>query len=296
MKKFIIFILILLSIKNVVRSQDVIEIPPLFEYTMPPEEIQSLEERCNYLVKNFWNKFDYKNKNAVDQYALNEAFYIYASALRFANEKEIDQSLDQLLKKLSGNAGLLLQFGKVAEENLYGPRANFWSDDIYLKFLDAIIKNKKIKEERKIKFINQAASIRESSIGQIAPSFWFTDSERASKQYFPMSTPTIIIFGDPDNTDWRLSRLKMESNYQFINALEKGKINVLYIIPKSSENWQNLVSNYNKLWTVGQSEEVTKHYDIRLNPTIYIIGNEGKILDKNITPETAVNSVLELIN
>lgn len=276
-------------------SQNIIEVEPLFEYPVAPEEMEALDERCDYIVKHFWDNFDFKNKTTIDQFALNNAFQVYVSPMRYANKKEVDQSIEKLLGKISGNPSLLLQFTKAAEENLYGPRADFWSDPLYLKFLDAVIKNKKIKDNRKTKFISQAKSIRESEVGTKAPSFNFTDKDGEAKIYFPMSTPTLLIFGNPDDTDWRLSRLKMDSNMKLGEALQKGKLNIIYILPFSIDNWQNLISNYNKYWTVGNSPESSEYYDLRLNPSVYIVGSDGEILNKFLPVEEAVETILNLV-
>lgn len=296
MKRLYLLLLILvISLKLEICSQEIIEIEPLFEYPVAPEEMESLEDRCNYIISNFWNQLDFKRKTPVDQHALNEAFNVYTTAFRYASPKERDQSIDKLLKNLSSNPILLLEFCKAAEENLYGPRANIWSDIYYMKFLDAVIKNKKVPANRKQKYQQQLTAMKNSEIGNIAPSFWFLDKERASKQYFPMSTPTLLIFGNPDDTDWRLARLKMDSDYQLEDALKKGKINILYIIPTEQKNWTEMVSNYNSYWTVGQSEEVKNIYDIRINPAIYLVGSDGKILKKNISPSEAAVSMIEII-
>lgn len=296
MKKFYIFLLLIVAVSLRVNAQTMIEVKPLFEYPVAPEEIKELDEKCNYLVKNFWNDFDFKSKNPVDQYALNDAFHVYSSAFRFASIKDVDQSVNNLIKNISSNPLLMQQFTKAAEENLYGPRADFWLDEVYLKFLDAYIKNKKIDKNKKNRYIRQAETLRKSAIGETAPVFWFEDRERASKRYFPMSTPTIIIFGDPDNTDWRLSRLRMESNYKLSDALEKGKINILFIVTKEDENWKNIVNNYNPRWTTGYSEDAAKSYDIRNAMSIFLVGGDGKILKKNLPVEEIVNNALEIIN
>lgn len=296
MKKVLfIYISLFLSL-GAVKAQNVIQVQPLFEYPVAPESMESLEDRCNYLVKVFWDNFNFKTKEAVDQYALNGAFQVYVTAFQFASAKEVEQSVDKLIKNLSGSPILLMQFGKAAEENLYGPRAEFWSDELYLKFAEAIIKNKKISDKRKTKYLTQESALSKSAIGNVAPSFWFEDKERASKQYFPMSTPTLLIFGNPDDTDWRLARLKMDTNFKFTKALDKGKINVLYIIPYDVDNWQQLVSNYNNHWTVGQSIDVPGKYDTRLNPSIFIVGADGKIAQKNLQAEEAMVAILELVN
>lgn len=296
MKK-IIFILILsfITFNSRIYAQQVIEIEPLFEYPVAPDEMESLEDRCAYLVKNFWDNFNFKTSDSVDQYALNEAFQVYASTFSYAPAKDVDQSIDKLIKNISNKPVLQLQFTKAAEENLYGPRAQIWSDQLFLKFIDAVLKNKKIPAARKTRYEKLATALRESAIGQRAPEFWFTDRERASKRYFPMSTPTILIFGNPDDTDWRLTRLKMDSNFTLDEALKKGKINILYILPSEVNNWKETTANYNPLWTVGVSEEAAKVYDIKVNPAIYIVGADGKILNKNIIPQEAVEKTLDLV-
>ncbi|MCH5229724.1 MAG: DUF5106 domain-containing protein [Muribaculaceae bacterium] len=297
MKKILIFCLLFISFSPFhLFSQKYLEIQPLFEYPVAPEEMESLEERCSFLVKHFWDNFNFKQKTAVDQHALNDAFQVYVSALQYSVEKENEQSLNILIKQISGNPILLMQFTKAAEENLYGPRAEIWSDYIYLKFLDAVEKNKKLNISRKTKYIDQAKALRMSAVGNAAPSFEFIDKNGETKNYFSMSTPTLLIFGWPDDTDWRLSRLKMDSNFKLTELLEKGKLNVLYIIPEYKDNWQEEISNYNKKWTLGISPEIRKTYDIRINPSVYLIGADGKIVNKTISIGDAVEKALNLVN
>lgn len=296
MNKNLLYIFLLLSVFPVtIHSQEVLEIQPLFEYPVAPDELESLEERCNYIVNNFWKDFDFKKTTPVDQYALNDAFQVYVSAFPFAGIKEVDQSISLLLKNLSGNPTYLMQFTKAAQANLYAPRADFWSDEIFLDFIDALAKNKKIPEARKSNYLKMAQAIRESKPGNTAPSFWFIDPENGSKQYFPMSTPTMLIFGNPDNTDWRLARLRMESNFQLSDALQKGKVNILYIVPTETSNWKEEVSNYNKYWKVGQSNDANIHYDLKLDPEIYVVGSDGKIIEKNLLPQEAIAVLLHTL-
>ena len=271
-----------------VKAQETIVIEPLFDYPVAPEELVSLEEKCNFIVKNFWNDFNFKTKASVDQNALNDAFMVYTSALTYASDKEITQSVNKLLEKLSGNPVLLLQFCKAAEENLYGPRAEIWSDKLFLRFLEAVIKNKKIPDSRKVKYTSIYQALTESQVGNQAPSFSFIDKNNEKKKYFPMSTPTMLIFGNPDETDWRLVRIKMDLDVKLSEALEKGKINIIYIIPYKLDNWQDIVSNYNTRWAVGQSDEASQHYDIRFLPSLYLISSDGKIDQKNIPLQDAI--------
>lgn len=278
-----------------VFSQETIQIAPLFEYPMAPEELQSITDKSNYLVERFWDSMDFKAKKTVDQNALNDAFRVYSVPLRWAEKSKSLASADKLIEKVSKNPTLMLQFMKAAEECLYGPRADAWIDEIYVKFLQSFVKNKKIPEARKKRYESQLATLEKSMLGTVAPEFKFTDRSGKEATYFPMTTPTVIIFGNPSLSDWRLSRLRLESNIALSQAVDKGQVNIMFIVPSETENWKVETSDYSDKWTIGYAPGIGSTLDLRTTPSIYVIGSDGKIVMKNVTPESAVNEVLSQI-
>ena len=278
-----------------VNAQEVITIEPLFEYPVAPEELPTLQEKSDYLVEHFWDGFDFKAQ-AVDQNALNDAFRVYIGPIRWATFDKAMKSIDKLIGNYSKNPTLTLQFAKAAEENLYGPRAEIWIDEVYLKFLNALLSNKKIQANRKKKYETQLKTIEASKIGFAAPRFEFIDKEGTTKKYFPMSTPTLIIFGNPYDTDWRLTRLRMETNLQLTDALEKGKINIIYMVPGIDGDWVKETSSYPSTWIVGYSDDVKNVFDLRSTPCVYVIGGDGKIIQKNISLDAAIQTLLSQLS
>ncbi len=275
--------------------QEVIEIPPLFEYPSAPESLETMTDRSNYLVDHFWEPLDLKSKKAVDQNALNEALRIYSVPLRWADKARATAATDKLIEKLSKNPTLLLQFTKAAEETLYGPRADVWIDEIYLKFLNAIVKNKKIPENRRAKYEKQLKKISGCALGTTPPEFKFTGRNGKSETYYPMTTVSIMIFGNPADTDWRMARLRMETNTRLKQAVDQGKISIHYIIPFEKKDWESDVASYPANWVVGMAPDLADLYDLRMSPSIYLIGSDGKIISKNIALDTAINQALESI-
>ncbi len=276
-----------------VSAQDVITIEPLFEYPIAPEELTSLVEKSNYLLDHFWDPMDFKSTTAVDQNALNHAMKVYSTPIRWAELQKADLAVDKLLEKLSKNPTLLTQFTKAAEEVLYGPRAEYWVDGVYVKFIEAYLKNKKVPEARKTKYRQQLAKIQNTLTGQKAPTFDFVGKNGKAEKYMPMSTPTIIIFGDPTLPDWRMTRMRMESSVALRQAVEQGKINILYIIPFKMDSWEKETSNYPSTWIVGNAPDIAETLDIRANPSAYYIGGDGNLILKNTTAEDAVNHALK---
>lgn len=284
-----------MSIQINLFAQNVIEIEPLFEYPIAPEELETMEQKSDYLVEHFWDNMDFKNKTILDQNALNHAFMVYTTPMRFAAKEKSLQSVDKLIEKVSKNPAHLFQFTKAAEEALYGPRSEIWIDEVYIKFLEAIEKNKKISPERKKRYHDQRAALSKTMLGMTAPMFSFKDKDGTNHDYFPMSTPTMIIFCDPTVADWRMWRMTMETNMAFTQATDKGKVNVIFIVPQDQSGWENEVSSYPTTWKVGIAPEIKKIYDVRLSPTVYVIDNTGKIKEKNVSPGRGIETILDLV-
>lgn len=273
-----------------------IYLTPLFEYPSAPEEITDFNDKCGWLVDNFWNQLDVKTTTPVDQIKLNDAFGVYAVACQYAPKEKAEASADKLLKSLQKNPTLLVQMVKAAEEKLYGPRADMWIDELYVKFLRSAVANKKIPKTRKARMEAQLKQLEGSMIGGDPANFDFTRANGEPAKYFPMSTPTVIIFGDPDCDDCRQGRLRMESNVAFSRAVTDGKINVLYIIPDAESGWEKKVADFPRNWATGASDTVAELYDMRSTPEIYFIGSDGKIAGKNLTVPQAITQALSSIS
>lgn len=274
--------------------QTTLTIPPLFVYPTAPENLTELSDRSDYLVEHFWDKFNLKNKHAVDQNALNHAFSVYVTPMQWADKNTSIKSVDKLIEKISKNPTMLLQMTKAAEENIYGNRAKMWIDEIYIRFLDALVKNKKIPELYKKRYGDQLKKLSVSAEGVVAPVFTFINRQGENKVFKPSGNYTLIEFGDPTCYDCKMAELKLETNAHIDQFVKNGKLNICFIIPSGYKNWQKDTEAYPSDWIVGASDNVDDIYDIRLSPTIYIIGPDEKIVRKNIDIVTAINTLTEL--
>lgn len=276
------------TISGYSQTQTQIVIEPLFEYPTPPEEIVNLQDRSNYLMDHFWDSMNFKSKNAVDQNALNDAFSVYVTPMRFADGAKAHQSLTKLITSISKNPTLSYQFAKAAEETLYGPRAEYWNDEVLIKFIDNMLANKNIKKERKARYERIKKLVSNTMQGTIPPEFDYTTPQGKVSHYHPNGVITLIEFGDVDCDECRFSKLKMETNVKFNTLIEQGKINVLFIQVDPEDGWQSKMTGFSEKWYYGASEEVSDLYDLRETPSIYVIDREGRVAVKNIDIVTAM--------
>lgn len=265
----------------------------LFEYPVAPEELPDLVSKSDWIMRNFWNGMSLKERKSVDQNALNHAFEVYAAAMPWASREAVIEGSAKLLKQIEKNPVLLLQFTKAAEEALYGPRSNFWIDEVYSLYLNSVSSCKKIDPVRKVRYQDQLRRLSASAPGKYAPVFDYENRDGTIMKYFPMATHTIMIFGDPDCDDCRMGRLELISSVPLSRLIDQGKVNVMFIIPNAEEDWKAKVTNYPDKWIVGASDNADESYDLRATPSIFIIDGNGKIIEKNIPMKHAIQVTID---
>ena len=290
---FLIFIIMGITVSDCYASSDAepqsmpLILDPLFEYVEAPDDLPDLQSRTDYLMDNFWNPFDFNVKTAVDQHALNHAFAVYAQAMPFASEKKVFSSVKNLINKIKGNPVLSYQFTKAAEESLFGPRADFWSDEIYMEFLETLLQDKKIDESKKKKYRDQYALLKGSSLGATFPKMKVTNL-LGTETEMNLSRPyTLLEITTPNNEDFRYTNLKLDIS-SFINEKidnEELDVNILFLCEKLPD------LNYPEKWNIYSSDNIKENLDIRTNPCFYVIDSNKKIIGKNL----AVDDAIELL-
>ncbi|MDE6023581.1 MAG: hypothetical protein K2G13_08790, partial [Muribaculaceae bacterium] len=98
-----------------------------------------------------------------------------------------------------------------------------WIDELYEQILTAAFSNKKFPKTKRARYELQLKQLNGSSIGKRPSEFNFVRANGEPAKYFPMTTPTIIIFGDPDCDDCRMGKLRMQSNVAISKAVADGK-------------------------------------------------------------------------
>ncbi|MCM1377111.1 MAG: DUF5106 domain-containing protein [Clostridium sp.] len=275
----------------------VLVIDPLFEYPTAPEDLPDLVSKTNYLMKNFWNPMDFKAKQPVSQVALNDAFATYTAFMSHADRDVVLKSVGELVSKIKKNPVLMIQFVKAAEDNLYGPRAKVWIDDVYLRFLEGVASTKKIDKARKIRYADQQRRILTSMHGTKLADFSYIDISGNKVTFKPTAPVNIIEFGDPDCDNCRLAKNYLSVNRQLNENIEAGKISVSFInIEESDLGMDILFSSYPKNWNLGGNPNLTEQLDIRDFPSFFVVDGQGKLLGKNLNFSQALSLALSVVD
>lgn len=272
------------SIDDSQLDEEVVIIPPLFEYVVAPEDLPDLQSRTDYLMEHFWDPFDFKNNSIVDQNALNHAFGVYVQAMAFASDNKINESVKKLIDNIKKSPGLTFQFAKAAEENLYGPRAELWGDYIYSQFIKNLLENKNIKESQKKHFESQYEIIQRSLIGASFPQISVKNMEGTEIKLNSRKKFTLYEFTPPSCENCNYSNLRLDISAPINDLIENESLEVDIIVLDDKKP----IGNFPSKWNIYYSPEENKLPDIRIYPCFYVVDNEGKIIGKNMHVDDAI--------
>lgn len=277
------------------ESNEVV-IPPMFEYPVAPEELPDLVSKTSWLMDHFWDPFDFKKATVVDQNALNHAFGVYAQSMPYADPEKVKTGTKNLINKIKGNPGLTYQFTKAAEENLYGPRADVWIDEIYIMFLDNLMSNKKIDKIKKARYEEQYRILKATAPGQPLPELEYTSLDGKIQKFKPVKKYTIIEFGNPECEDCQLSKFQLEISGAVKEYIEDGLLDVAFFIPEDDTGeLLPQTASYPDTWIKGSVEDAFDSFDLRATPTMYVVDEKGNIIAKNVGVQTAIGIVEQMV-
>ena len=137
----------------------------LFAYPLAPDTCSTLESRCNYIITHFWDNFDI-SKPIVDDTAFENTFRDFVDFFRYSHRNIVMAVVRDFVNKAQSNTANLKKLGEVAERALYGPEAEYWSDEVYMAFIKPLAASKQLPRDVRDHYARQLAAINTVQIGR----------------------------------------------------------------------------------------------------------------------------------
>lgn len=293
MKKYIFIVLLFSVLSSLsVMAQDNVEgqyeaPKTLFPYPQAPDTISSFQERANYVVIRFWDRFDV-SKPIQDEVAFDKAFQDYLNFFPHAHRTVVVSSIKGLMNRAQSNKGNFMLIGRVAEKNLYSPQAVFASDEAYLPFAEAMLESSLLKKKEKEYYKKQIKRINQNAIGAVCPELNVVGIDGDKKRLSELlgDKTTLLFFNDDETGNSMMSRLRLSTNVTLNSMISAGELKIVCIVPKKySRELADTVKTWADNWTIVTTESATEVFDLRISPSIFILNSEKKIESKNVPVE-----------
>ena len=294
MRRILLFITALVLTQPLLLAQsNLAEQQPgtLFAYPVAPDTCANLESRCNYIITHFWDSFDI-SKPINDDVAFERTFRDFVDFFRYSHRNVVMSTVRDFVNKAQSNTANLQKVGEVAERALYGPDAEYWSDEVYVAFIKPLASAKSLPKQLREHYAQQLASINAVQLGQVLD-FEYTgiDGLKYRLNELPEASSYILLFLD-DSTDSTIGRLRLSTDVALNAMLEAGDVKLLCIsMNKYSAQWAESAADYAANWIVGCGENLTRTLDLRQLPCCYVLDGQRAIVNKSLTVEGLKSAV-----
>lgn len=263
----------------------------LFAYPMAPDTCSTLESRCNYIITHFWDNYDI-SKPIADMDAFETTFRDFVDFFRYSHRNIVLNTVRDFVNKAQSNTQNLIKVGEVAERALYGPDAEYWSDEVYVAFAKPLAAAKSLPKTLRDYYASQLARINSVQVGAVLD-FDYTglDGQKHRLSELPESE-TYILFFINDDTDSTIGRLRLSTDVALNALLASGHAKLVCIcLNKYSTEWATAAAGYADDWIVGCGEDLERNLDLRVLPCCYVLDGQRTIANKSLSVEGLMSAV-----
>lgn len=268
----------------------------LFPYPEPPKDMTNLYERCTFIVYKFWEKCNIKSAFS-SKAKLNAAFGDWLSFMPYASADTVFMAIDRFHDSFKKSGQQSFEVAKMAEAWLYSDSASYRSDELYKRFVDHAVVNKKIPAEERRHFEAQKLILDNSSIGSKIPDIELTKADGTKTSFYADTvTNTILIIYEPDCMDCSFARVRLSAD-MILNQLNRGGIIkiVSLFAGEPDAAFAEAVADYPVEWLNVASPEASKYFDMSSKPSIYYLDKDNVVVGKNLIVDNIIEAFRTLM-
>lgn len=262
----------------------------LVDMPVPPAGMERLDERCNYIVDNYWKNFNFKGAfSSQDRmYATLENF---VAVTPYATADTVHMALDRLISGVEkADAKNLVTLARMAERLCAVDTAAYPSEELMLPFAEAVAKSKKVKNEDKQYFAEMARRMANSRRGVAPADFSFTTPGNATGRLSDITEPTVLLyFYDPNDFNSRMGRTRLGNDFVVKTLVERNLLKVIAIYPgEAGAEWEADIESMPEGWVIGAAPGVEHLFTLRSLPQLYFLDSDRVITDKDFSVDAAI--------
>jgi hypothetical protein len=308
--KYVYLLFVLMSFANchgqqkksgrVVPAESETNPPPAFQMIKIPAVLTSPDERAEYLVKHYWDNFNFSDTAYIHLPQVTEqAFVDYVDIMPYTSVSAVSASIKSMLKKAEKEEKMFLYFTDLYEKYLYDPNSPMRNDEFYIPVLEEMLESPVVKEKIRPAYLLELA--KRNRPGEKATDFTYTltDGKKATLHSI-RSDYTLLFFYNPDCHNCQEVSEQLQGSLTVRYLLKDKKITILAVYPDEDlKAWRNYLLRVPKEWINSydatirlKNEEI---YDLKAIPTLYLLDKEKVVLLKDPTFERLENYLQQQI-
>nr|WP_297907953.1 DUF5106 domain-containing protein [uncultured Parabacteroides sp.] len=264
--------------------------PPTFEMISIPTSITDPKERAEYLVKHYWDKFDFKDTTYIHEPQVTEqALSNYIDLMNYVSSETMSSSIKAMMKKAEQDKTMFQYFSDMMEKYLYDPDSPLRNEEMYIAVLEYLTESSSLSDVEKIRPTLLLKLVLKNRIGTPAADFTYTLANGQSRNLYSIKADYLLLFFyNPDCHACQETTRQMESSFLINDLLENNKLTILAIYPDEDlDAWKEHIPAIPQSWINSYDKNVSlkndEIYDLNTVPTLYLLNKEKIVLLKDAT-------------
>lgn len=259
-----------------------------FEMINVPITITDPALRADYLVKNYWNKFDFSDTTYIALEEVTEqAFADYINIFNYASPQVVTLSIKDMLKKTEIEHRMFIYFTDLFDKYLYDPNSPARNETYYIPVLEVLLASNQTDEMLKIRYAKLLDLALKNRIGEKAINFNFIEANgKRSNLYNIKADYTLIYFYNPGCIACKQLQFELENSLQIKELLKSKKLKILALYPDEDiAEWEaykvNIPTQWINAYDKGAVLQEKEMYDLKAIPTLYLLDKDKNVIFKD---------------
>lgn len=262
-----------------------------FPFPEIPVVLTQSEERREYLLEHFWDRFDFSdtllvNDRNISEQGLANQFSLLAD--KTVSEKWRVKSIDNLCTGMERHEHARSVFMRWIENYLYNPNSPFYNEPLYSIYLQRMLRSSVLDEVRRSPLEFQLKLLERNRPGTKAVNFayYLPDGSRVTLDKTSVKGEFLLLFFyDPKCPKCHEILEEMTADKELSVLATAGKLTVLAVYTEGDETvWRTALADMPEEWLVGNDRQTVKEnalYDLRAMPSLYLLDKHKTVLLKD---------------
>ncbi|MCS2421900.1 DUF5106 domain-containing protein [Bacteroides fragilis] len=255
-----------------------------------PVVLNTVSQRADYMVKHYWDRFDFTDTTYVSQIDVAEQAWVdYCDLLEHVPLSDAQTAIKETIGRAGKNKKMLDFFAELADKYLYDPNSPMRNEELYIPVLEALTASPMLNETEKIRPQARLELAQKNRLGTKALNFTYTLDSGAKGTLYQFPAEYTLLFINNPGRHACSEMIEGLKSSPVINGFIAGKkLRVLSLYPDEElDEWKKHRGDFAKEWTNGYDKElVIKNknlYDLRAIPTLYLLDKNKIVLLKDAT-------------
>lgn len=284
------FLLICISCngKQKEKNDDQVLKKPVFEMVTVPNILTEPQDRANYAIEHFWDKFNFSDTTYIHFPEVTEqAFSNYLYIMANADSGISGEAIGKMLKKAEVEKKVYTYFTDLYEKYLYDPNAPTRNEELYIYVLKAMLQSSVLDDVEKIRPAHLLEIAMKNRLNEPATDFEFTLANNTTNNLYNVKSDYLILyFYNPDCENCREITKEMAESELLNKLIKANKLKILSIYPdEDQEQWKNHIPEMQTTWINGYDRDVKlkneEIYDLKAIPCLYLLDKNKTVLLKD---------------